>query len=83
MPGVSNQLSNKHLWVASFKKWIYRVNCGGLYYDLEGNKKPSLTIGQDIDFRMEKEKAYLKGEKKETKYRIVGMGKPDQKQNPD
>jgi len=48
-----------------------------------GQQEAPLTIGQDIDFRMEKEKAYLKGEKKETKYRIVGMGKPDQKQNPD
>jgi hypothetical protein len=65
--------------VGSLKRWVYRVDGGNLYYDLQGNRKPSLTIGQDIDFRIEKEKAYLKGDKKETRYRVVGMGKPDQK----
>ncbi|HWX54993.1 MAG TPA: hypothetical protein VN176_10435 [Verrucomicrobiae bacterium] len=69
--------------VGTVKRWVYQVDCGDLYYDLRGKGKPSLTVGQDIDFRIEKENAYLKGEKKEIKYRVVGMGKPDQKQKPD
>jgi hypothetical protein len=69
--------------VGTVNKWVYRVDCGDLYYELRGKGKPSLTIGQDIEFRLKKQDAYLKGEKKETKYKVVGMGKPDQKQKSD
>ena len=31
--------------VGSLKRWIYRVDCGDLYYDLQGGGKPSLTVG--------------------------------------
>ena len=65
--------------VGTVKKWVYRVDCGDHYYDLQGKRKQSLSIGQEIDFRMDKEKAYLLGDKKGTSYRIVGMGKADQK----
>ncbi len=69
--------------VGTINRWIYRVDCGDLYYDLQGKGKPSLTIGQDIAFRLEKQNAYLKNEQKETKYKVVGMGKADQKQKSD
>ena len=69
--------------VGTINRWIYRVDCGDLYYDLQGKGKPSLTIGQDIEFRLEKQNAYLKSEQKETKYKVVGMGKADQKQKSD
>jgi hypothetical protein len=70
--------------VGTIKRWIFRVDCGDLYYDLQGKGKPTLTIGQDIDFRIEKQKAYMKGENnKETKFPIVGMGKPDPKPKSD
>jgi hypothetical protein len=69
--------------VGTINRWVYRVDCGDLYYDLRGKGKPSLTIGQDIEFRLEKQDAYLKSEQKEIKYKVVGMGKPDQKQKSD
>jgi hypothetical protein len=69
--------------VGTMDRWVYRVDCGDLYYDLRGKRKPSLTIGQDIEFRLEKQDAYLKGGQKETKYKVVGMGKPDQKKKSD
>ena len=62
--------------VATYKKWIYRVDSGELYFELEGGRKPTLTIGQRIDFRIEKEKVFLQGDKKGKSYRLVGMGKP-------
>jgi hypothetical protein len=80
--GISNTGGNGFA-VASWRSWVYRVDCGDMYYELEGSSKLSFTIGQGIDFRMEEEKAYLKGDKdKETKYRVVGMGKSDASQKP-
>jgi hypothetical protein len=69
--------------VGTINRWIYRVDCGDLYYELQGKGKPSLTIGQDITFRLEKQNAYLKSDQKETKYKVVGIGKVDQKQKSD
>ncbi len=54
--------------VGSVKKWVYRVDCGDHYYDLQGQRKQSLNISQEIDFRMDKEKAYLLSEKKGASY---------------
>lgn len=68
--------------VGSLKEWIYRVDCGDLYYDLQGGRKPSLTVGQNVAFRIEKQKAYLDDGKNGKRYNIVGIGKSDQKQNP-
>jgi hypothetical protein len=68
--------------VGSLKRWVYRVDCGDLYYDLQGGGKPSLTIGQDVAFRIEKQKVYLDDGKNGKRYNIVGTGKADQKQSP-
>jgi len=64
--------------VGQIKKWVYRVNCGDHYFDLQGGGKQSLQVDQALDFRIEKGKAYLPGGKKEASYRVVGMGKTDQ-----
>jgi hypothetical protein len=79
--GISNTAGNGFA-VASWRKWIYRVDCGDLYYELEGGNKLVFAMGQSVDFRMEDENAYLKGDK-ETKYRVVGMGKSEARQKPD
>jgi hypothetical protein len=68
--------------VGSLKRWIYRVDCGALYYDLQGGGKPSLSLGQDVTFRIEELNAYLNDGNKGQRYRIVGSGKSDQKQSP-
>jgi len=52
-------------------------DCGDLYYDLQGGGKPSLTVGQDVTFRIEKQKAYLDDGKNGERYNIVGTGKSD------
>jgi hypothetical protein len=68
--------------VGSLKRWIYRVDYGNLYYDLRGGRKPSLTVGQKVTFRIEKQKVYLDdGGKNGKRYSIVGTGKSDRKQN--
>ena len=68
--------------VGSLKRWVYRVDCGDLYYDLQGGGKPSLTVGQDVAFRIEEQKVYLDDGKKGKRYNVVGTGKADQKQSP-
>jgi hypothetical protein len=61
--------------VGTLNRWIYRVDCGDLYYDLRGGRKPSLTVGQNVAFRIEKQKAYVDDGKKGQRYNIVGTGK--------
>jgi hypothetical protein len=68
--------------VGSLERWIYRVDCGDLYYDLQGGRKPSLIVGQNVTFRIEKQKAFLDDGKNGKRYNIVGTGKSDQKQSP-
>ena len=58
------------------------MDCGGLYYDLQGGGKPTLTAGQNVTFRIEKQKAYLDDGKNGKRYTVVGTGKSDQKQSP-
>jgi hypothetical protein len=58
------------------------VDCGELYYDVQGGAKPPLTVGQNVTFRIEKQKAHLDdGGKNGKRYSIVGTGKSGQKQN--
>jgi len=68
--------------VASLKRSIYRVDCGDLYYDLQGGRKASLAVGENVTLRIEKQKAYLDDGKNGKRYAIVGTGKSDQKQSP-
>jgi hypothetical protein len=68
--------------VGTLKRWIYRVDCGDLYYDLQGRGKPSLTVGEKVAFRIEKQKAYVDDGKKGQRYDIVGTGKSEQKPSP-
>ena len=68
--------------VASLKRWIHRVDCGDLYYDLQGGRKASLAVGENVTFRIERQKAYLDDGKNGKRYAIVGTGKSDQKQSP-
>jgi hypothetical protein len=42
------------------------VDCGELYYDVQGGAKPPLTVGQNVTFRIEKQKAYLDDGKNES-----------------
>jgi hypothetical protein len=58
------------------------VDCGDLYYDLQGRGKPSLTVGEKVAFRIEKQKAYVDDGKKGQRYDIVGTGKSEQKPSP-
>jgi hypothetical protein len=67
--------------VGTLKRWVYRVDCGDLYYDLQGGRKPALTVGDKVAFRIEKQRAYVDDGKKGQRYNIVGTGKSDQKQS--
>jgi len=52
---------------------IYRIETETLVYELtERSKKPSLSVGDSVEFRVEKEKAYVRDGDKERKYNITG-----------
>ena len=52
---------------------IYRVETEKLFYELEGSRKEQLPIGAAVDFRIEKDKAYIQRGDKEDKFRVVGV----------
>lgn len=55
------------------RRHIYRIETDTRFYELEGGRKPTLELNQSIEFRIEKESAYVQQGKKEEKYRIVGV----------
>ena len=57
----------------SQKTHTYRIETDTLVYDLtERSKKPSFSVGDSVEFRVEKEKAYIRDRDKERKYDITG-----------
>ena len=63
--------------VGSLKGWVYRVIAVTSTTIFREAEKPSLTVGQDVTFRIEKQKAYLDDGKNGERYNIVGTGKSD------
>jgi hypothetical protein len=57
----------------TIRKHVYRVETTTRLYELEGKKKDQLEIGGVIDFRIEKDRAYIQRGEKEEKFRIVGV----------
>lgn len=55
------------------RRHIYRIETDTKFYELEGKRKATLELNQRIEFRIEKELAYVQHGKKEEKYRIVGI----------
>jgi hypothetical protein len=50
---------------------IYRVQTEGRFYELEGGRKPTLSVGDSVHFRIEKDAAYVQRGDKEDKYWIL------------
>jgi DNA-directed RNA polymerase subunit E'/Rpb7 len=51
----------------------YRIETDTLVYELtERSKKPRFSVGDSVEFRIEKEKAYVQEGDKERKYDITG-----------
>lgn len=51
----------------------YRIETDTLVYELtERSKKPGFSVGDSVEFRIEKEKAYVRDRDKERKYDITG-----------
>jgi hypothetical protein len=60
------------------RKHVYRVETETRFYELEGEEKSTMELNETIQFRIEKESAYVQSGNKEQKYRIVGIDqKPD------
>jgi hypothetical protein len=54
------------------KTQTYRIETETLVYEImEREKNPRLTVGDGIDFRIEKQRAYLREGDKERKYELV------------
>lgn len=52
---------------------IFRVETDTKFYDLEGKRKDVLNLGDTVEFRLEKEWAYVRQGDKEKKFRVVGI----------
>jgi hypothetical protein len=53
------------------RRHVYRVETEENIYDLEGNKDPTLRVGDAVEFRIEGETAHVRVGEKEKKYRII------------
>jgi len=52
---------------------VFRVETETKFYELEGGRKPDMGLGDTIQFRIEKQSAYVQRGDKEKKYRLVGV----------
>ena len=50
---------------------VYRVETDGTNYELEGGKDPTMNVGDELEFRIERGTAYVRVGKKEKKYRVT------------
>jgi hypothetical protein len=55
------------------KNPVYRVETETKFYELEGRKKNQLVFGEAVQFRIQKELAYLQRGDKEQKFRVVAV----------
>jgi hypothetical protein len=54
---------------------IYKVRTSGMDYEIEAGRGPALTIGRQLDFRIEKNSVFVREGTKERKFRVVGQEK--------
>jgi hypothetical protein len=55
--------------VRSYEQPVYKIRTKDFDYEVEGN---SLTIGDAVNFRLEKDKVFVKHDEKEQKFSLVG-----------
>jgi hypothetical protein len=75
-------LGPSHTVTTSVSPGTYRIETDAQFYELsDRSKKPTMALGQVIDFRIEKGNAYVRNAKgKEDQYHIVGQElKPNKK----
>jgi hypothetical protein len=63
----------------TYKTPIFRVETETKFYELEGGKKDSFNLGDAIQFRIEKNSAYVQRGSKEQKLQIIGMDLKEKK----
>jgi hypothetical protein len=51
---------------------VFRIETETKFYEIEGRKKQQLALGDTIQFRLEKQWAYVQQGDKEQKFRLVG-----------
>jgi hypothetical protein len=54
---------------------VYRVRTVNMDYDIQAGRGPALTIGRQLDFRIEKNSVFVREGTKERKFRLVGQEK--------
>lgn len=62
---------------------VYRVETETRFYEFEeSGKNPGFTIGQQIQFRLEKERLFIKDGNKEKKYDVTDVEKKNKNPSP-
>jgi hypothetical protein len=54
---------------------VYKVRTVNVDYDIQAGRGPILTIGRQLDFRIEKNSVFVREGAKERKFRLVGQEK--------
>lgn len=73
-PVYTDPYGKTHGGVSTVKRLpIFRVETDTRFYDLEGKRKDVLNLGDTVEFRLDKEWAYVRQGDKEKKLRVVGI----------
>jgi hypothetical protein len=71
-PVYTDAYGKTHGGVSAIRRLpVYRIETDTKVYELEGRKKEEMSLGDTIQFRIEKEWAYVQQGDKEKKFRVV------------
>jgi hypothetical protein len=66
----------------SIQVHVYRVETEGRWYELQGAIKPTLSVGDSVHFRINKDAAYVQRGDKEDKYWILRAAQKSRSDRP-
>ena len=58
---------------------MYKIRTDAMDYEIEGKRKDVLPIGEDVEYRIEKDKVFVRRGDKEERFLLVGQEKRETK----
>jgi hypothetical protein len=72
-PVYTDPYGKTHSGVTAIRRLpVFRVETDTKFYEFEGKRKQELPLGDTIQFRLEKEWAYIQQGDKQQRFRVVG-----------
>ena len=53
--------------------FVYKIDTADRIYELTGGRRGSLNVGEEVNFRIEKKKAYVLRGPKEQRFEVTGV----------